>query len=289
MHGALLAATIANRGEMPPPTLIERAVDAQGARLDVARSARPPRARPRRRREVGRMMELTTRIGTARQLPQQAGQRYLPVEVAGKTGTLFYRGRPQDPALPSTAGMPEDGQLGYSWFVGFAPADQPSIAFAVLLGNPIAWQVRAHAVARHIIADYLATKAAPSTAASSRGADMGTLEGFPCLPAMVRAELSSAAPHALTWEPWEGPVRVPKPSRAMAPPHQVAAGLRIQARFLPLPRDTMLQPEVAPRTPCRCFSSGWRMRCESAPLAEARVTPSCTTTPICPGAGCFTV
>ena len=30
---------------------------------------------------------------------------------------------------------------------------------------------------------------------------MGTLGGFPCPPAMVRAEQSSAAPHAL----WDGP------------------------------------------------------------------------------------
>ncbi len=30
LHGALLAAAIANRGEMPSPTLIERAVDRAG-------------------------------------------------------------------------------------------------------------------------------------------------------------------------------------------------------------------------------------------------------------------
>jgi len=80
----------------------------------------------------------------------------LPVEVAGKTGTLFYRGRPSDPSLPSA--LPGGDQIGYSWFVGFAPADKPAIAFAILLGNPSAWQLKAHSVAKQVVADYLATR-----------------------------------------------------------------------------------------------------------------------------------
>jgi cell division protein FtsI/penicillin-binding protein 2 len=156
-HGALLAATIANHGEMPAARIVERSVDAQGANIT------PPRLPARRvldpsvAEQVGEMMRLTTTMGTARRsFRDRKGHPYLPIDVAGKTGTLFYRGRPQDPALPSVAGLPEDGQLGYSWFIGFAPADRPKIAFAILLGSPIAWQVRAHTVARHLVADYLA-------------------------------------------------------------------------------------------------------------------------------------
>ena len=68
------------------------------------------------------MMELTTRIGTAKgTFRDRRGQRYLPVEVAGKTGTLNAE--------------TDHGYLGYSWFVGYAPADHPAIAFAVVLGN----------------------------------------------------------------------------------------------------------------------------------------------------------
>ena len=86
--------------------------------------------------KVGAMMHLTTTLGTARKsFRDHKGHPYLPVEVAGKTGTLFHRGRPQDPALPSTQLSPEDGRIGYSWFVGFAPVDRPQIAFAVLLGK----------------------------------------------------------------------------------------------------------------------------------------------------------
>ncbi len=157
LHGALLAATIANHGMMPAPRIIERAVDAQGAAVQMPRLPSRRVIDPSVAVRVGEMMLLTTTMGTARRSFQdRKGHPYLPIGVAGKTGTLFYRGRPQDPTLPGAAVLPEDGHLGYSWFVGFAPADHPKIAFAVLLGNPSAWQIRAHTVARVLIADYLA-------------------------------------------------------------------------------------------------------------------------------------
>ena len=148
MHGALLAAAIANQGEMPAPTLVERAYDAQGN--EIARELAVPLAHGPRRvvgletaREVGHMMELTTRIGTAKAaFHDRRGHRYLPVEVAGKTGTL--------------SAQTERGYLGYSWFVGYAPAEHPAIAFAVALGNPVQWRIKATYVARRIVAEHLA-------------------------------------------------------------------------------------------------------------------------------------
>lgn len=145
MHGALLAATIANRGQMPSPTLIERAVDGAGQPLAL------PLPAPRRvvdaatAREVGRMMELTTRIGTAKgTFRDRRGRRLLPVEVAGKTGTL--------------SAETDRGYVGYSWFVGYAPAERPAIAFAVALGNAPTWRIKATYVARRIVTEYLAGK-----------------------------------------------------------------------------------------------------------------------------------
>ena len=147
LHGALLAATIANGGEMPAPTLIERAEGADG------RSEAVPMVAPRRvtdaaaAAEVGRMMELTTRIGTAKgTFRTKRGQRLLPVEVAGKTGTLCAN--------------TDRGPIGYSWFVGYAPADHPRIAFAVALGNGPSWRIKATYVGRHIVSEYLAGRAA---------------------------------------------------------------------------------------------------------------------------------
>jgi penicillin-binding protein A len=142
MHGALLAAAIANRGQMPAPTLIDRAVDRDG------RPIAQPLATPRHvvgaaaAREVGRMMELTTRIGTAKgTFRDKRGRRLLPVEVAGKTGTL--------------SAVTDRGTIGYSWFVGYAPADHPAIAFAVVLGNNPNWRIKATYVGRHIVGEYV--------------------------------------------------------------------------------------------------------------------------------------
>src|SRR5580704_19437468 len=145
MHGALLAATIANGGTMPSPTLIERAIDADG-RLEQLPIAAPRHvAAGAAAAEVGRMMELTTRIGTAKAtFRNKHGQRYLPIEVAGKTGTLNAE--------------TDHGPIGYSWFVGYAPGDHPTIAFAVVLGNAPHWRIKATYVGRHIVTEYLAEK-----------------------------------------------------------------------------------------------------------------------------------
>jgi cell division protein FtsI/penicillin-binding protein 2 len=145
MHGALLAAAIANQGTMPAPTLVDRAYDADGRLLP----ATMPRARSvvsvATAREVGRMMELTTRIGTAKgTFRDKRGHRYLNVEVAGKTGTL--------------SAETDKGYVGYSWFIGYAPADHPTIAFAVALGNHPTWRIKATYVARRIVTTYLAEK-----------------------------------------------------------------------------------------------------------------------------------
>jgi len=146
MHGALVAATIANRGDMPAPTLIDSAVDAEGRPLPLPVAAPRHVANAAAAVEVGRMMELTTRIGTAKAtFRNKRGQRYLPIEVAGKTGTL--------------AANTDRGPIGYSWFVGYAPADHPTIAFAVVLGNGPSWRIKATYVGRHIVTEYLAEKA----------------------------------------------------------------------------------------------------------------------------------
>jgi peptidoglycan glycosyltransferase len=143
MHGALLAATIANGGAMPAPTLIELAVDAAGRPETLPVAATRRVANPAAAAEVGHMMELTTRIGTAKgTFRGKRGQRLLPVEVAGKTGTLNAE--------------TDRGPIGYSWFVGYAPADRPAIAFAVVLGNAPNWRIKATYVGRHIVSEYLA-------------------------------------------------------------------------------------------------------------------------------------
>src|SRR3569833_1017102 len=125
LHGALLAATVANQGTMPTPHLIERAIGSEG-----------------------QPMELTTRMGTAKgAFHDRKGHALLPVSVAGKTGTL--------------SAQTDKGYLGYSWFIGFAPADHPKIAFAVVIGNQASWRIKAAYVGRRLVEEYLAETAPP--------------------------------------------------------------------------------------------------------------------------------
>jgi cell division protein FtsI/penicillin-binding protein 2 len=157
MHGALIAAAIANHGEMPAPHLIARAIDGRGQVIELPNRAAHRVVDAKVAEEVGRMMALTTTMGTARHgFHDRRGHAYLPVSVAGKTGTLNYRGGAQDPPLPGAALLPARGGLGYNWFVGYAPADKPRIAFAVIVGNPQLWRIKATFVARRLLADYLA-------------------------------------------------------------------------------------------------------------------------------------
>ncbi len=158
LHGALIAATIARGGTMPSPRLIDRAVDAQGKPLTMGPMTARRVLDPAAAAEVGRMMTLTTRMGTARRaFHDRRGRALLPIDVAGKTGSLSFRGNPGDPALP--AAIPDGSYLGYSWFVGFAPATNPQVAFAVLIGNSATWRIKAPFVAQRLIAEHLAAHA----------------------------------------------------------------------------------------------------------------------------------
>jgi peptidoglycan glycosyltransferase len=147
MHGALLAAAIADHGEMPVPTLIDRAFGPDGRERAAGLTAAAPRrvVTMAAAREVGQMMELTTRIGTAKgTFRDKHGRRYLPIEVAGKTGTL--------------SAQTDKGYVGYSWFIGYAPADHPTVAFAVVLGNQSSWRIKATYLGRRIVTEYLAER-----------------------------------------------------------------------------------------------------------------------------------
>ena len=72
--------------------------------------------------------------GTARSSFVKGSRRVLPFEVAGKTGTLAQR----------------DPYLHYNWFVGFAPADNPRVAFSVVVGSE-GPSVKAAALARDVL------------------------------------------------------------------------------------------------------------------------------------------
>jgi peptidoglycan glycosyltransferase len=146
LAGASLAQTVANGGV----TLEPRIVSAVHRDKDVIwkddRAARVVRraVKPETAAELTRMMVQTVSNGSAyKSFHDAAGKAYLPdIGVAGKTGTL---------------GDPTGARL-YTWFVGFAPADQPEVAVSALVVNTPSWQIKAPQLARDALRAYFAKR-----------------------------------------------------------------------------------------------------------------------------------
>lgn len=108
---AMVAAAVANQGQVMQPYLVDELLDAEGNTLEETPPESLSRAiSPETAAVLSQMMErvVTEGTGTAATVPG--------VRVAGKTGT-------------AQAG---EG-ASYPWFLGFAPIDNPSIAVAVML------------------------------------------------------------------------------------------------------------------------------------------------------------
>ena len=140
LPGAVLAGVAGSGGLLRWPHVIQ-SVDRPGGGHEV-----PARKAPRRvinryyAKQLRLMMVRTTVMGSARRgFQSRRGRPFLrKIKVGGKTGSLSRK----------------HPYLQYSWFVGFAPADKPEVAFAVLLGNPARWRIKAHTAARMMLSRY---------------------------------------------------------------------------------------------------------------------------------------
>jgi cell division protein FtsI/penicillin-binding protein 2 len=127
LGGALIGATFADQGKQPTPRLV--------ASIDGVPFAGTP---PRRMipadtaKAVAKMMAQTCTDGSAAKVFLKKKK----VAVAGKTGTLTRT----DPFY-----------MEHSWFVGFAPVEQPELVVSVLLGNPESWHLRGHEAAKRMV------------------------------------------------------------------------------------------------------------------------------------------
>lgn len=120
LHGALIASVAANHGLWRAPILLER---------DLAAAPDPERiVSEERAAALTGMMEATVTHGTARRFFRLRELR----GAVGKTGSLADRNPFRD----------------YSWFVGFAPKDDPRIAVAAVVVNEPRWRIRAPWLAR---------------------------------------------------------------------------------------------------------------------------------------------
>jgi cell division protein FtsI/penicillin-binding protein 2 len=144
LAGASLAQTVANGGVTLEPRIVQSITkgkdvlwkDDAGPRV-VRRAIKPETAA-----QLTRMMKQTVDNGSAfKSFHDAAGKAYLPeISVAGKTGTLNER----------------DGSKLYTWFVGFAPANNPEVVVSTLVVNTPSWQIKAPQLARDALRAYFA-------------------------------------------------------------------------------------------------------------------------------------
>jgi membrane peptidoglycan carboxypeptidase len=136
LHAALIAAAVGNGGVAVEPSILD-AIDGEA----VPPSGSTRLLNPETAAMLRDMMKLTISSGTATPAFRERHRNALgDIAVAGKTGSLSIHQRPFK---------------DYSWFVGFAPADDPKIAVAVVVVNGLKWRVHAPYIAREALKAYL--------------------------------------------------------------------------------------------------------------------------------------
>jgi peptidoglycan glycosyltransferase len=152
LHGAVMAAMVANGGKLVRPYVVQAWVDADGRstpspHAQSAGSSAVQVLKPHVAHSLAAMMEKTVTEGTSRSaFYSPKGEPFLrATRVAGKTGSL------------STA----EPYRAYSWWVGFAPIDRPTIALAALIINGPKWRIKSSYLARVVLQAALSTPKAP--------------------------------------------------------------------------------------------------------------------------------
>ena len=208
LHGALMASVFARDGVFQPPHIVAQVLGPDGA------DRTPPAPKSERAisrevaKSVGEMMVGTTTEGTARSsFRDPKGTSFIPgVTVAGKTGSLTGKKAPG---------------LNYNWFVGFAPADKPEIAFAVIVANEPKWRIKAHYAARRLVQIYQSRQAAIAEQQGARLAADGRLilpqRQAKAAPVVAQAAPAQAAPAPQAKAPESPPHEAPRE----APPRPV--------------------------------------------------------------------
>ena len=147
MHGALIASAIANDGLMMAPKLVERYVVGNEERTRRGSTPMGRAIRPRTARLLANMMVTTTETGTASAYFRKRGKSLRGIRVAAKTGSL------------STESGEDAERHHFSWWIGFAPAENPRVAVAALVVNVGPWRIKSTYLAREVLETYFETVA----------------------------------------------------------------------------------------------------------------------------------
>ena len=144
LHAAMLVGAVANGGKMMAPRLVRRATDGEEVLYEAATAVLASPIGPEIAHALTEVMLSTTTTGTAKKFFIKNGREHIPgIALAAKTGHL-------------SGG---DGLHGhYSWFVAFAPAEQPEIAMAALVVNGEVWTTKGAVLARRFLSHYFDEK-----------------------------------------------------------------------------------------------------------------------------------
>ncbi|MNT42478.1 Penicillin binding protein transpeptidase domain protein [compost metagenome] len=129
VQGAMIAATVANDGELVIPYLVSSVKDDKGELLyEGATLTKGPVMTPQSASKVRELMEQTVLAGTSRRSfkPILKDRKFREIEMGGKTGHL-------------TGDNPK-GRV--DWFVGYALDGDRKIAVAAITVNKKFWTVK---------------------------------------------------------------------------------------------------------------------------------------------------
>lgn len=138
MEMALVAGTIANGGMMMRPTLVKQVLDSQGNSLKmIDKESLGQIIATENAKIIKDFMKDVVKSGTGRNAAIDG------VTVCGKTGTADHKDSQKGENKP------------HSWFIGFAPYENPQIAVAVIVENGGQGGRKAAAISREVIKTYL--------------------------------------------------------------------------------------------------------------------------------------
>ena len=140
LHGAVLAATAVNGGNLVAPMLVKAIIGPNGVPLYWHEQSAKSRVMSEdTARQLKKMMRSTVVSGSAHRSFYGFNRAALKeVEVGGKTGSL--------------TGFAPRGK--YDWFVGFAEMGERKIAYAALCINKKRWYVKSARLAREMLEFY---------------------------------------------------------------------------------------------------------------------------------------
>lgn len=156
---AVVASTIANEGRAMNPFIVKeiqtgdgKKIVFQGKPVSTGRSVTPGTAQ-RLAKLMGDVMEAGTGrnvqvvcFENGRYVTQARNGCKSPIKIAGKTGTAEVGDR-------NNNGIVDDNEKPHSWFIGFAPSDQPKFAIAVIAENQGLGALTAAPIAVQVLAE----------------------------------------------------------------------------------------------------------------------------------------